>query len=132
VYLKQLEPDRAIEHLQKALASDPGFGESYYKLAVAYLERSQPEAAESAARRAINADRGIKKAQLLLGVALISRDRFTQETFDVLTHVELEYPTATLMFARYFAGRGDLVIARSKLMTFLARDPEWGRVLGEQ
>jgi hypothetical protein len=68
---------------------------------------------------------------LLFGVALISRNRFTQETFDVLTHAEMEYPADTLMFARYFAGRGDLVTARSKLMTFLASDPEWGRELGK-
>jgi len=131
-YLQQSQPDLAVQHLEAVVECDPMFPDAYSNLAIAHIAAGQVTPAESAARDALKLNNRGNKARLILGVVLLLQNKFTQETVDLLTRAESEFPEAGLMLARVSAARGDIAGAKARVVKYLSSGKERGRDLGEK
>lgn len=132
VLLKLQRPDDAMPHLEKSLKLNPKSVASTENMAIALLMKLQPHDAELNARRAYELDRFSARPRLLLGLAMVINGKFTDDVVQVLQGAEPEFPQATLLLGRVYAGRGNIDLARTKIREYIKTQDESGREVAKE
>lgn len=131
-YMKAGRPDQAIPLLNSAIHFDPHWGLAYFNLVIAYLSLNELSQAEYTARRMAEIDAGSPQASFALGLSLTVENRFTSEAQAALMRAEPVFPEATLLLGRILAGRGEIELAKLKIINYLASPALWGREMASE
>ena len=131
-YMKAGTPDQAIPLLNSAIHFDPHWGLAYFNLVMAYLSLNELSQAECTARRMAEIDAGSPQASFVLGLSLTVENRFTSEAQAALMRAEPVFPEAALLLGRILAGRGEIELAKMKIIKYLASPAVWGREMASE
>ena len=131
-YMKAGTPDRAIPLLTSAIHFDPHWRLAYFNLVIVYLTLNELSQAERTARRMAEIDAGSPQASFLLGLSLTVENSFTSEAQAALMRAEPVFPEATLLLGRILAGRGEIELAKLKIIQYLASPAVWGREMASE
>jgi tetratricopeptide (TPR) repeat protein len=117
--------EEGLAEYRRALAIDPGPGETYHNLAVALFFVKRYQDAEEAARRALGLLPQEVAVRYVLGRILVQQGKIGPESLQLLRQSEDEFPNASLVLAEIFFHQGNLDATANALRAYL-RAPESG------
>ncbi len=117
--------EEGLAEYRRALAIDPGPGETYHNLAVALFFVKRYQDAEEAARRALELLPQEVAVRYVLGRILVQQGNIGSESVQLLQQSRDKFPNASLVLAEIFFHQGNLDATANALRAYL-RAPESG------
>jgi len=117
--------EEGLAEYRRALAIDPGPGETYHNLAVALFFVKRYQEAEEAARRALGLLPQEVAVRYVLGRILVQQGNVGSESVRLLQQSRDKFPNASLVLAEIFFHQGNLDATANALRAYL-RAPESG------